>query len=198
MNSTIIASFGYSPAISNLLTVPPYVFATIVLYVFAYFSDKIERRSPFIYPALVVCLIGYVINISDAPHSVKYFGIFLCVTGAYSGLPGVVSWLGNNLAGQYKRAVGMAVQIGIGNFSGAIASNIYRDVDKPRYILGHGLEIMFLGIGLTIVPIIAAAYYRINNRKQMILRQEEEQGVKRSPGEIRAMGDRAPEFVYTL
>lgn len=45
--------------------------------------------------------------------------------------------LGNNLSGQYKRGVGMAVQIGIGNFGGAIASNIFRSQDAPRYILGR-------------------------------------------------------------
>ena len=45
--------------------------------------------------------------------------------------------LGNNLSGQYKRGVGMALHIGIGNFSGAIASNIYRSQDAPRYILGR-------------------------------------------------------------
>ena len=45
--------------------------------------------------------------------------------------------LGNNLSGQYKRGVGMALQIGIGNFAAAIATNIYRTQDKPRFILGR-------------------------------------------------------------
>lgn len=49
----------------------------------------------------------------------------------------IFSRLGNNLSGQYKRGVGMALHIGIGNFSGAIASNIYRSQDAPRYILGR-------------------------------------------------------------
>ncbi|KAL0564185.1 hypothetical protein V5O48_017868 [Marasmius crinis-equi] len=195
---TIISNFGYSPAISNLLTVPPYVLSTIVLYIFAHFSDKTKKRSPFIYASLIICLVGYLINITDAPHGVKYFGTFLCVTGAYAGPTGVVAWLGNNLSGQSKRAVGMAVQMGIGNFSGAIISNTYRDVDQPRYIIGHGIELMFVGIGLIVVPIIATTYYRLNNKKKATVRQEEEQGVKRTTKEIRAMGDRAPEFIYTL
>ena len=45
--------------------------------------------------------------------------------------------LGNNLAGQYKRGIGMALHIGIGNFSGAIAANIYRERDSPRFRLGR-------------------------------------------------------------
>ncbi|KAF9255008.1 MFS general substrate transporter [Marasmius fiardii PR-910] len=195
---TIISNFGYPPAISNLLTVPPYVVATTVLYIFAHFSDKTRLRSPFIYAALILCLIGFSINISNVPHGVKYFGTFLVVTGSYAGFPGIVAWLSNNLSGQYKRAVGMAFQIGIGNFSGAIASNVYRDKDKPRFIVGHGIELMFVGIGLITVPLVALTYYRINNKKAEILREEQEKGVKRSPEEIRALGDRAPGFQYTL
>ena len=45
--------------------------------------------------------------------------------------------LGNNLSGQYKRGVGMALQIGIGNFSSAIAANVYRTQDYPRFIIGR-------------------------------------------------------------
>ncbi|KAK7027995.1 hypothetical protein VNI00_015081 [Paramarasmius palmivorus] len=195
---TIISNFGHPPAISQLLSVPPYVVATITLYVFAYFSDKLKMRSPFIYASLILCLIGFSINISNVAPGVKYFGTFLCVTGSYAGFPGVVAWLGNNLSGQYKRGVGMAVHIGIGNFSGAIASNVYRDIDKPRFIVGHGIELMFIGIGLITVPLVVLAYKRINSKREILLREAEERGEKSSPEEIRALGDRAPEFKYTL
>ncbi|KAL0569628.1 hypothetical protein V5O48_012337 [Marasmius crinis-equi] len=191
-------SFGHSPAISNLLTVPPYVLSTTVVYIFAHFSDKFKKRSPFIYASLIFCLIGFSIIITDAPQGVKYFGTFLCATGAYAGGPGAISWLGNNLSGQYKRAVGMGVQISISGMSGVIISNIYRDVDKPRYILGHAIELVLVGVGLIVVPIVTVTYYRLNSVKKATIRKEEEQGVKKSPEEIRAMGDRAPEFIYTL
>ena len=117
-------------------------------------------RSPFILLGLVMCLIGFTINISNVKNGVKYFGTFLCVAGSYAAFPGVVAWcvslffafcdndfrlkvvlhrLGNNLAGQYKRGTGMAIHIGIGNFSGAIAANIYRSRDSPRFLLGRTL-----------------------------------------------------------
>lgn len=53
----------------------------------------------------------------------------------------LVPRLGGNLSGQYKRGIGMAVHIGIGNFSGAIASNIYRTRDAPRFALGRKAHI---------------------------------------------------------
>ncbi|KAL0946276.1 hypothetical protein HGRIS_012528 [Hohenbuehelia grisea] len=197
---TIINAFGHTPAISQLLTVPPYVFATIVLYTFAHYSDKLRMRSPFILAGLTMCLIGFSINISGVATGVKYFGTFLVVAGSYAAFPGVVAWLGNNLAGQYKRGVGMAVHIGVGNFGGAIASNIYRTQDSPRYIVGHGIELMFVGIGFIAVPVAVISYWRINKKRDAIAREAAGRGEKDkySAQELRELGDRAPDFRYTL
>ncbi|KAK0201075.1 MFS general substrate transporter [Desarmillaria ectypa] len=191
---TIINTFGHTPAISQLLTVPPYIFATIVLYLFAKYSDRLKMRSPFIYLGLGMLLVGFAINISDVAPGVKYFGTFFCVAGSYASFPGVVAWLGNNLAGQYKRGVGMATQIGIGNFAGAIASNIYRTQDSPRFILGHALELMFVGIGLVCVPVAAITYTRINANRE----KEMQKGMNYSREELKKMGDRAPDFRYMM
>lgn len=54
----------------------------------------------------------------------------------------------------YKRAVGTAVLIGIGNLSGVCASNWYRAQDAPKYLLGHGMEIMVIVFGFTAVNIL--------------------------------------------
>ena len=45
--------------------------------------------------------------------------------------------LGNNLSGQYKRGIGMAVHVGFGNLGGALAPNFYRAQDSPRFIFGR-------------------------------------------------------------
>ncbi|KAJ3848506.1 major facilitator superfamily domain-containing protein [Lentinula lateritia] len=197
---TLFLPFGeFSTPISQLLTVPPYVFATIVLGFFAYYSDKVMMRSPFILAAQIMCLIGFSINIANVSHGAKYFGTFLIVAGSYSGFPGIVAWLSNNLSGQYKRGIGMALHIGIGNFSGAIASNIFRAQDKPRFILGHGIELMFVGIGLIFLPITVFTYRRINKKRaEFMNRVAEGLEKKPSPEELRALGDRAPDFRYIL
>lgn len=195
---SIINGFGFDTTVSQLLTVPPYVFATMVLLVFAIWSDRIKKRSPFILAGLLMCLIGFVINISSASIGAKYFGTYFCIGGSYAAFPGIVSWLGNNLAGQYKRGVGMALHIGIGNFAGAIASNIYRSQDAPRYILGHGLELMFIGIGFLTVPVAVVIYNRINARRDIIEREMEEKGILLSAEALRELGDRAPDFRYMI
>ncbi|KAF8624703.1 hypothetical protein AX17_007034 [Amanita inopinata Kibby_2008] len=195
---SIIHSFGHSVPVSQLLTVPPYVTATIILYIWAYWSDRTKLRAPFIYLGLFCCLIGYGINISNTSHGVKYFGTFWVVVGSYAAFPGVVAWLGNNLAGQYKRGIGMALHIGIGNFSGAIASNIYRSQDSPRFIIGHAVEMMFVAIGLICTPIAVVLYRNINSKRDKIMQEAEERGEKMAPEEIRRLGDRAPDFKYVI
>ncbi|KAG2353815.1 MFS nicotinic acid transporter Tna1 [Suillus spraguei] len=186
---TIINSFGYNVPVSQLLTVPPYVAATLALLVFAHYSDKLKMRYPFILVGYTMCLIGFSINISAAPVGVNY-----------AAFPGVISWLGNNLSGQYKRGVGMAFEMSIGNFSGIIAASIYRLQDEPRFILGHAVELMFIGIGLIFLPILVFIYKRINAQRDAAEHLATERGekVQYSIQELRELGDRAPDFRYTI
>lgn len=121
-------------------------------------SDRLRLRSPFIFAGLIIMLIGLSINISNTPNGVKYFGSYWIAVGAFISLAGMIAWyvltaffrnnltqsrLGNNLAGQYKRGMGMGVQIGIGNFCGMFAANMYPAQDAPRYILGGTLSRLF-------------------------------------------------------
>ncbi|KIJ14067.1 hypothetical protein PAXINDRAFT_79958 [Paxillus involutus ATCC 200175] len=194
-------SFGYSTSLSQLLTVPPYALATVTILVFAHFADKNKLRSPFVFAAQLIALFGYIINISDAPSGVKYFGTYLCVIGSYSSSPGSISWLANNLQGKYKRAVGIALQISAANLGGAAACNIFRSQDAPRYLLGHGLEIMFISIGLIAIPIIVLTYRRMNDqldREELLEKQQGQDIESKEEGWASSTSSRAPGFRYTI
>ncbi|KAI6100929.1 major facilitator superfamily domain-containing protein [Pisolithus croceorrhizus] len=188
---TYFLPFGYSTSASQLLSAPPYVFGVIVLLVVAYFSDKTQLRSPFIFATQTIAILGFIINITNAPYGVKYFGTYLCVAGPYTGGAGSIIWLANNLEGKCKRAIGMAIVICMGNLGGAVASNIFRSQDAPRYILGLGIEIMFLVMGMIAVPIIALTYRRLNARKDTLERRAEVDG-----GDI--LNAKKRSFRYTL
>ena len=49
-------------------------------------------RWPFILVGYVYSAVGYSINISNASAGVKYFGVFLCVAGTWSTIPGAIAW----------------------------------------------------------------------------------------------------------
>lgn len=88
----------------------------------------------------------------------------------YPASPGVITWLANNLGGSYKRSTGMALQIAVGNLGGAMASNFYREADKPRYILGHSLALGFVVAGISAALILVVGYYRINRKREQDMR----------------------------
>ncbi|KAI0486412.1 major facilitator superfamily domain-containing protein [Xylaria cf. heliscus] len=192
---TIIKGLGYVSSTAQLLTVPIYVAAAILAIVVAYFSDRVGKRSPFVVTCMLAILVGFILCISagDKP-GVVYAGVFIATAGIYSSFAGNIAWLSNNLAGGYKRSVGMAIQIGVGNLGGAFASNFYRQKDSPRYILGHALELGFTSVGLIAAVILIMSYIRINKKRAQAIRD----GVHNqfTPEELSAQGDKAVTFRY--
>ncbi|EIW53158.1 MFS general substrate transporter [Trametes versicolor FP-101664 SS1] len=199
---TIINGFvlGFNPAISQLLTVPAYAIATVTVVICSALSDHTKLRSPFIVGGLMLAFTGYAIQASDASIGVKYFGTYLIVIGAYEAGPFMISWLGNNTVGHYKRGVGIGMQITFGTMGGIIASNAFQVQDAPRYLSGHATVLGFIGMGLILVPLTVLAFWRGNRRRDAAQRQEEETGTKveYTAEELKRMGERAPTFRYTL
>jgi MFS family permease len=97
------------------MTVPPYVTACVLTIGVAHYSDKTKQRGYFIIGALILAIVGFIMAISTAADAslarVTYAGCFLACCGFFPAFPGVISWLANNLAGSYKRAIAMALQI---------------------------------------------------------------------------------------
>ncbi|KAI9805321.1 MAG: hypothetical protein M1833_005774 [Piccolia ochrophora] len=193
---TIINELGYTSSTAQLLTVPIYVTAAIIAVGVGYYSDKQGTRSPFIFTLMCIIAIGFVMCIAASAvggvPGVVYAGVFIATCGIYPAFPGNITWMSNNLSGSYKRAAGMAIHIGAGNLGGAMASNFYRGKDRPKYLLGHALELGFVVAGLIAVVILRVNYTRINRKR------EREGTGGRSHAEMSAMGDRAPTFRYVM
>ncbi|KAK4053319.1 hypothetical protein OIO90_003931 [Microbotryomycetes sp. JL221] len=191
---------GYTRPQVQLLTVPIYVAACIWTIVSAVWSDKMKKRFPLLMVDYVLCTIGLIMNLAPSPAGVRFAGLFFIAAGSYAGLPQVVCWLGNNLAPQTKRAIGSAFQIGVGNFAALISSNVYRD--PPRFIKGHAIVMGMVGLGFITAPLYAALLKRENMKREKELTRQ--QGLPDSEKrvytvqELRDLGDRAPEFVYTI
>ncbi|OTA93843.1 hypothetical protein M434DRAFT_72315 [Hypoxylon sp. CO27-5] len=193
---TIIRNLGYSSSTAQLMTVPIYITAAILAVLFAFISDRVGKRSPFVIAFLFMMIVGFSMCISSTNPRVVYGGVFVAACAIYPAFPGVVTWLSNNLAGSYKRSAGMAIQIGVGNLGGAMASNFYRQRDSPRYILGHGLELGFISAGIVAAFILVAAYVTINKKRDKIIQEGRE--THYTAEELSAQGDRAVTFRYMI
>lgn len=193
---TIINGLGYTSSQAQLLTVPIYITASILAVVVAWFSDRVGKRYPFILVCLVIMLCGFIMCVASSTPGVIYAGVFIAACALYPAFPGNITWLSNNLAGSTKRATGQAIQIAMGNMAGAMASNFYRAEDKPRYVLGHSLEIGFIGAGIIAVLVLVFSYKRINRKRERQMAEGAYNGY--TPEELSALGDRAPTFRYFL
>lgn len=77
--------------------------------------------------------------------------------------------------------------ISIGNAGGVISSFIYRRGDRPRYYLGHGTVIGFVGMTFILALLLRVVLARKNAKRQAIL--DERGGVQWSAEEKKAYGE---------
>lgn len=197
---SVILGLGYSAANAQLLTIPIYVLGVIATIMVSYYADKYKTRWPFIVGPYCLAAAGF-LGLLCIPHprlpGLTYAFLFCIPAGVYPPLIGVLSWIGNNLAPSWKRAIGMALLISMGNLGGAIGSNVYLEAQKPHYWLGFGF-----GLGISLAAIMATlvlkiAFERLNRKKDQ-MGTEEEIRARYSEEELLRMGDKSPLFRYIV
>jgi hypothetical protein len=77
-----------------------------------------------------------------------------------------------------------------------MASNFYRARDAPRYTLGHGLELGFIGAGLVASLILIAGYTAQNRKRARLI--DDGALASLTPEELSEKGDKAVTFRYVL
>ncbi|KAJ3743662.1 MFS general substrate transporter [Lentinula detonsa] len=139
---------GFKATPANLLTVPVYAFACLITCIVGFLADRWGRRGYFNLIFLCLGAAGYIILIASRNPALSYFAVYLATCGIYPVIPNSIAWVSNNVEGSYKRSVTLAMVISFGNINGAVSSNVYRAKDQPWYPLGHGLVLMYIGLGL--------------------------------------------------
>lgn len=200
---TVINGLGYSAANAQLLTIPIYLFASILTIIFAWWSDHARIRSPFIVAGFIIAVCGFIAQLA-IPHP-KYPGLtygflFPVAGGLYCPFIILVSWIANSLAPSSKRAVAMALFISVGNMGGIMGSNIYLEREKPKYRTGFGVSLAMCCTSVIMTFVIRWAYQRENQKRDALLRDQGEEAIraKYSEQELLELGDKSPFFRYTL
>lgn len=75
-----------------------------------------------------------------------------------------------------------------------MASNFYRQGDKPRYFLGHGLVLGFVVAGMLATGSLVLGYRRANRKRAQQIADGSIASI--TPQELAALGDKAPTFRY--
>ncbi|KAH7128494.1 major facilitator superfamily domain-containing protein [Dendryphion nanum] len=163
---TIInAGFASSPNEAQLYTVPPYAVAAIVTVVISLLSDRLSLRGPIMLATLPIAIIGYGVISQTTNPKIQYGMTFLMATGMYASVPCILSWNSGNSAGHYKRATTGALQLGIANAGGFVASFIYPKREAPSFEKSHSIILGLLCAAWLLIAANVAWCWKINRDK---------------------------------
>lgn len=107
------------------MSVAPFVFGALGVYLFALSSDRCRERGYHIMAGLAIAAVGLAgIFLATSPVG-KYVALCVLLFGSYVPPPLTAAWLSNNTRSPNKRALVLGVN-GWGNLAGVIGSWVFR------------------------------------------------------------------------
>ncbi|TBU38662.1 MFS general substrate transporter [Dichomitus squalens] len=191
---TIITTFGFTNAIAQLLTVPPYAVAAIVLCLLQYYSDKLRNRGAFAIASSMLGAVGYALLLA-VPSNIhaRYFATFCVTSGTYGMNGAIIAWFVDNLGSETKKATGLPLLQAIGQCGALLGSHMYPLTQGPRYIKGFAVNCGLDLLAALIAAILTICYQRENRRRDI-------QYGKPDPNALvdtSELADKATDFRYT-
>ncbi|KAL4802556.1 major facilitator superfamily domain-containing protein [Aspergillus unguis] len=169
---------GFSGALSQVLTTPPYFYAVILAIALTWISDRHHTRTPFIVFFAVNVIVGMALTRWGPNTGSQYLGLFFTLGGSLINGPMIIVWGQNNVPTRAARSVSSGLQLTCGAIGGIIGSTVFRSQDAPLYTPGS-IVVMCCAGYIIIVSTLLGLHMRKLNRLAA-----ERQG--------------EPAFVYTL
>jgi len=189
---TIIKTFGYTNALAQLLTVPPYAVSAVVLALLAYTTDRLQNRGIFVGISSTLGGIGYILLIAQTNVHVKYFAVFCITSGTYSIIGIMIAWFAHNLGSETKKATGIPMFMAIGQCGSVLGSHLFPSIEGPKYTKGFGVTCALMLLAAC-CSILLTVSYRLDNRNRNELYGKPDPDAKVDTQEL---ADKAPSFRY--
>ncbi|KAH6914699.1 sugar transporter [Coprinopsis sp. MPI-PUGE-AT-0042] len=172
---TIVATLNYTRTVTLLLCAPPFAFSTIVSFVVARHSDRVQERFYHIAISLGIGILGNIIAMATMNIAARYISLFL-MAQAYAGLIIMLTWLSSSFPRPpSKRAVALALINSVCQLGNIAGSYVWPTSWGPSYRNSYGI----------CVATSATSVFMCWLFKQQLLRQnkkldadEEAKGVK--------------------
>ncbi|ODH50390.1 hypothetical protein GX48_03505 [Paracoccidioides brasiliensis] len=193
---TILNQLGWTALNAQLMAVPIFASGACSAMLTAIISDHLKHRFAFTMLGCVITTVGYIILLCQQSVSpgVCYFAVLTISAGAFMAHPITIAWLNNNVGGHYKRGISAAMQIGLGNSGGLIASNLFFPSEAPRYPTGFRTSLALVWVCAVTCIAFFLYLYRENRlrdegfRDHLLLLPEDE---------VDNLGDDHPSFRFT-
>lgn len=191
---TIIKELGFTAAQAQLLTVPIFTAGCITTVLFGYLSDKYILRGPFLVGSILLSMVGFIVLYTQEKAGVAYAGAVLAAMGAYPTIAIDVAWAGSAAGGDVSKGVMIAMALGAGNLGAICSSFVY--ITPPRFHIGHGTILGWLGLSLLLSCVAMWDYNRLNKKNIATCMREGLDDSRRE--EYKDMGNESPLFRYTI
>ncbi|KAJ5404620.1 MFS transporter [Penicillium cosmopolitanum] len=161
---TIVLGLGFEGLRAQLFTVPPYAAAFFSTVAAAFISDRLKMRGVIVGSSLAVCFISFLILAAlPGEHFVgRYILLIIGTCGAFSGLPTMNAWIGDNITNTTAMSLATAINIAFSGPGQIIGVWIYRPADSPIYSLGHGVNAAFAAFSAILCFSLSFYYRRLN------------------------------------
>lgn len=192
---TILKELGWTSIRAQVLSIPIYIVACFFTLITALMADRLRHRYAFTMVGVLVATIGYLILLTQkhVPVGARYLAVYFIIVGGYITQPITLVWLNNNMGGHYKRSISSAMQVGIGNCGGIVASNIYITSQAPTYYVGFGVSLGLLWLcGLACTAFFVGL--RMENKKRDNGGRDDRYNLPEE--ELENLGDDHPRFRY--
>lgn len=160
---TFIASFGYSPLRTQLLTVIPSATATVTLIVVCFLSDRFNVKGIPIICCLSLSSIGYIILLTVSSNAAKIVATSFVAAGVYTTIVLIVAWITVNTGGFTKRGTTWGMGEIAGQLFSIMGTHIYNG--PPKFTKGHAIVLAFQLFGV-LNAILAMLWMRHLNAKK--------------------------------
>ncbi|KAF8147333.1 major facilitator superfamily domain-containing protein [Mycena galopus ATCC 62051] len=199
---TIIAGLGFSSWQAQLLTVPPNALAAVSIWFTVWLSSRYDARAPFIIGSAFVAIIGYIVLLAGPTSGAQYVGVHLAAAGVYTGNALLLSWPGENVSGQTKRAIAVAMQITIGDIGAIAGVLIYRpEFAAHRFRKPHIIAIGYLLFAAAVATYLWVYMSRENKRRELLAADhDEKRSLDTAEDEVlqQRLGDRSILYRYVI
>jgi len=129
----------------------------------------------------------------------QYVGVHLANAGVYTGNALLLSWPGENVSAQTKRAVAVAMQITIGDIGAIAGVLIYRpNLSGNRFRIPHIISIGYLLFAVLVTIYFSTWMSHESKRRDRLLINEGEKIEPFTPEERQRLGDRDIHYRYVI
>ncbi|KAM0750490.1 MFS general substrate transporter [Meredithblackwellia eburnea MCA 4105] len=196
---TIISGLGYASWQAQILTVPTYSSALLLILIFAYTSHKTKTRGLWIIAGGGIAIIGYIVLLTTSTAGQRYVGVFFCVMGIYSSNALLLSWPSENVSPQTKRAVASGIQIFIGDIGAIAGVLVYRpSLSTHFYRTPHLISIGYTVFGCLVALVLWWHMGRENYRRAGLQAAATTSDAEQVTTGGERMGDMHPAYVYQV